>query len=145
MILKILLTKYSFMNETEKIDFEVLKTFFSSRNNIAAAFVFGSAKNAVVKPGSDIDIAILFNTMPDAEAKLDFYADLCDAVASDKPIDMVVLNSAEPILAFEAISGKRISNNNPEKTAEFSSYTSRLYEDTMANIQYQYSLRGHIT
>ena len=46
------------MNETEKIDFEVLKTFFSSRNNIAAAFVFGSAKNAVVKPGSDIDIAI---------------------------------------------------------------------------------------
>ncbi|MCF6177431.1 MAG: nucleotidyltransferase domain-containing protein [Victivallaceae bacterium] len=128
------------MNETEIIDFENLKKKFRYRNNIAAAFVFGSAQNAVVKPGSDIDIAILFDTMPATEEKFNLYADLCDAVASDKPIDMIVLNNAEPILAFEAISGKRISNNNPEKTAEFSSYTSRLYEDTMANIQYQYSL-----
>jgi predicted nucleotidyltransferase len=128
------------MNEIEKIDIEKLKVFFSERTNVTAAFIFGSAQNAEVKLGSDIDIAILFNIVPDAEHRLDFYTDLCDAIDSDKPIDMVVLNSAEPILAFEAISGKRISNNNPERTAEFSSYTSRLYEDTMANIQYQYSL-----
>ena len=132
--------KYSVMNEIEKIDIEKLKAFFFDRTNVAAAFIFGSAQNAEVKPGSDIDIAILFYVVLDAEHRLDFYTDLCDAIDSDKPIDMVILNNAEPILAFEAISGKRSSNNNPERTAEFSSYTSRLYEDTMANIQYQYSL-----
>ena len=78
---------------------------------------------------------------PDVKNRIDFYSDLCNAFNVDKPIDMTILNGADTILAFEAISGKRISNNIPEKTAEFSSYISRLYEDTMANIEYQYSLR----
>ena len=128
-------------NISEKLDFTSIKEFFKGKKNIASAFIFGSAQNGEVKPGSDIDIAILFNTLPEVKIRLDFYSDLCDALHMNKSIDMTVLNGADTILAFEAISGKRISNNNPEKTAEFSSYTTRLYEDTMVSIQYQYSLR----
>ena len=74
------------------------------------------------------------------EEKFNFYSLLCDVFNSDRVIDLIILNDAEPILAFEAISGIRIIDNYPEKTASYCSYISRVYEDTMVNIQYQHSL-----
>lgn len=128
-------------NILAQMDFPAVQEFFNGKENVASAFLFGSVHNGEVRPESDIDVAVLFNKTPGVKGRLDFYADLCDAFNSDKQIDMIVLNGAETILAFEAISGTVISNNKPEKTATFSSYISRLYEDTMANIEYQYSLR----
>lgn len=128
-------------DKTEYLDFAAVKEFFRDRENIASAFIFGSAQSGEVKQGSDVDVAVLFNTLPEVKEKFDFYSDLCDVLNLNKTIDLVVLNGAEPILAFEGISGTRVSNNNPQKTAAFSSYTSRLYEETMSSIEYQYSLR----
>lgn len=121
------------------LDLDNLKEFFRNRENIAAAFLFGSSQNGVVDDGSDVDIAILFNEKENIEYKFKLSADLSENVNVDD-IDMITLNNADTILAFEAISGKLLCNNNIEKTVDFISYTSRVYEDVMANIEYQQSL-----
>jgi hypothetical protein len=73
---------------------------------------------------------------------LNFNSQLCDLFSTIENIDMIVLNDVNEILAFEALSGKRVLNNNPHKTAEFTSYVSRVYEDNISNIEYQYSLKS---
>lgn len=47
-------------------------------------------------------------------------------------VDLVVLNHASPILAFEAISGVNLLCRAQTFQAEFFSLTSRFYEDDMA-------------
>ncbi|MEA2013599.1 MAG: nucleotidyltransferase domain-containing protein [Verrucomicrobiota bacterium] len=131
------------MNKTQqKLDLEALELFFLDRKDIASSFLFGSSQNGFIEPGSDVDIAVLFeNPNFSVEDKFNLYSELCTVVEITDKVDMIVLNKADIILAFEAISGKILSQNNPEKTADFASYTSRVYEDIMANIDYQYSLR----
>lgn len=124
----------------ERVDFSTLREFFKTQKNIFSVFVFGSSQNGEINTGSDLDVAILFQKAPSANEKLEIYSRLCDILKLEARIDMVVLNQVNTILAFEAITGKRVLDNNPEKTAEFCSYTSRVYEDVMANIEYQLSL-----
>jgi hypothetical protein len=50
-------------------------------------------------------------------------------------VDLVVLNKASPVLAFEAISGKNLLCKDPSFQAEFVSLTCRLYEDSMAMLE----------
>ena len=49
-------------------------------------------------------------------------------------IDIVILNTANPILAFEALSGKMLTCQNREEYETFFSLTCRLYEDEMMRI-----------
>ncbi|MCF6175359.1 MAG: hypothetical protein L3J71_06300 [Victivallaceae bacterium] len=41
------------------------------------------------------------------------------------------MNSANEILAFEILNGRYVDKKDPGKTAEFFSYTCRIYEDTI--------------
>jgi hypothetical protein len=59
-------------------------------------------------------------------------------------IDLVVLNADNPILAFEAISGRFLCKNDLEKTAAFFSLVCREYEDVMANLEDQQKMRRHV-
>jgi len=52
-------------------------------------------------------------------------------------VDLVVLNQADPILAFEAISGRFLCKNDQDQTAAFFSLVCREYEDVMANMEDQ--------
>ncbi len=69
-------------------------------------------------------------------------ADLSATIDIDN-IDMITLNNADTILAFEAISGRELCNNIKDKTVAFISYTSRVYEDVMINIKYQQKLNNY--
>ena len=51
-------------------------------------------------------------------------------------IDLCLLNSASPIMAFEVISGKRIFTNDLHKTAKFESLVMCEYEDENARLQH---------
>ena len=62
---------------------------------------------------------------------LDLLGRLQDALGLDE-VDLVVLNDANPILRFEAVSGRRLFTRDLLALAEFVSLTAREYEDEMA-------------
>lgn len=116
-----------------KANLEQLGDYLASRPDVICAVVFGSAQNGIVQNGSDLDLGILFTVKPEGDAYIDFLVATAEACDFDM-IDLVDLQTADPILAFEAISGRFICKPNPEKTAELASRISREYEDTMLRI-----------
>ena len=112
-------------------DWRHVATCLSKNDNVVAAWIFGSTIEGTVRPGSDIDMGVLFAVMPSVDELTGLRAALQDALAFDE-IDLVVLNEASPILRFEAISGRPVYVTDRENCASFVSLTAREYEDEMA-------------
>jgi len=127
---------------TVHVDLAHLSDCLAQDRRVVAATVFGSARDGLVRPGSDLDLAILFHEPLAPEEFLQFYADLCDLVPGVERVDLVRLNRADPILAFEAISGRFLCKNDPERAAAFFSLVCREYEDVMGNLEHQQRLVG---
>lgn len=107
---------------------------------VSSAWLFGSHAHGRARHDSDVDIAILTFSPLSSEELLRLSADLSWELREDR-VDLVELNQASPILAFEAISGKNILCKDPNLQAEFFSLTCRLYEDSMAMLERGYSYR----
>jgi uncharacterized protein len=78
-----------------------LKTFFKGRQEILLAFLFGSSARNRMRPSSDVDIGILFKTVPDLDAINDVAAELSSIL--QREVDLVVLNHASPILKMQIL------------------------------------------
>jgi predicted nucleotidyltransferase len=98
-----------------------IKDYFRSRDDIAAVFLFGSHATGKDRPDSDVDIAILFQTLPP-----DVIRDLVDTLMVDlsrllkKDIHPVILNHAgEELLAQVFKKGKCTVVNDQRKLAVF--------------------------
>ncbi len=100
---------------------------------VVAAWIFGSAQHGVIRPGSDLDIGVLFIRHPSWEEAGDVWVALQAALQLDA-VDMVTLNGASAILRFEAISGQPTYCRDVEARAAFASLTARQYEESMALI-----------
>ncbi len=124
-----------------EVDLNHLSAYLAADPRVVAATIFGSAQDGRVSPGSDLDLAVLFRTPLPAEEFLQFYSDLCDQIPGVEAVDLVRLDHANPILAFEAIRGRFLCKNDPDKTAEFFSLVCREYEDVMGNMEHQRRLR----
>ena len=97
---------------------------------IDGAWIFGSAKDGIVRPGGDVDIGVLMKKGSDCIG--DIHLELQRALNSDE-IDLVDLGNCEdPILGFEVLSGNRLLVRDVERVAEISSLIAREYEDEMA-------------
>lgn len=116
---------------SKRIDFEQAKTALEASAFVIAAWVFGSAQSGEVHPNGDVDIGVLFESPPSVDEQLNLLAGL-QAALNHEEIDLVVLNGANPILRFEAISGKALFCRDAGRRAEFASLTAREYEDSMA-------------
>ena len=101
-----------------------------SRPWVIAAWLFGSAQDGHVRPGSDVDIAVLAEPSPSLDQQLELQASL--SAATQEEVDLVLLNGASSILRFEALQGRPIYCRDPEQRAIFASRTAREYEDDMA-------------
>ena len=80
-----------------------LRAFFSRKKGIHTALLFGSFATNRVRPSSDVDIAVLLEKgveMPwGDQAKMSLKLDgICH-----REVDLVILNTAAPHLAFRAI------------------------------------------
>jgi len=104
---------------------------FSDDPRIVLATLFGSARDGVLKPGSDVDIAVLFSTPLSPTAFFDFYVDLTARLDFIPELDLVDLNRADSVLAFEALCGRRLLVRDADLTAAFASRVAREYEDDM--------------
>ncbi len=120
------------------IDWTQTQPVWATTPTVIAAWAFGSAQAGVLRPGGDIDIGILVEAPLTLVAQLDLLMRL-QAALHVEDIDLVILNNANPILRFEAISGRLLFCRDAQCRAEFASLTAREYEDEMA--LWQRSLR----
>ena len=119
------------------VDLDKLGEYLRRDSRVVGATVFGSARDGRVRPGSDLDLAVLFDEPLSGEEFLNFYSDLCDQVPGVEKVDLIRLNHADPILAFEAISGIFLCTNDVDKMAGYFSLVCREYEDVMGNLEHQ--------
>jgi len=89
---------------------ESLKTYFEGRDDIAFAFLFGSAARGRVRREGDVDIAVYFK--PEKEVEGEAFNKTYEGenrIALDlerllkKEVDLVVLNRARAVIADEII------------------------------------------
>lgn len=116
------------------VDWPHLEQVLAAAPHVVAAWVFGSARNGQIDEGSDLDIGVLFASKPSLDELLDLVADLQKALQFEN-IDLIPLNEANPILRFEAISGRAVFCRDAGRRAEFASLTAREYEDEMAMVE----------
>ena len=84
-------------------NFPELIACLAAQPGIVAAILFGSAAAGRLRPESDLDLALLFDyeQVPDEFAVLEMRAALEQCARRD--VDLIVLNQASPILAFQSV------------------------------------------
>lgn len=116
------------------IDFDRLVNVLQRYPNVLAAWLFGSAREGVVRQNSDIDLGVLFASKPTLEELANLRADLTEALHFEE-VDLIALNDADALLRFEAVSGRRLFVRDLEMVAAFVSLTAREAEDANALVQ----------
>lgn len=116
------------------VEVDLLKTVLSCQPNVTAAWLFGSQDTGRATSRSDVDIGVLGLGDFSTRQRLELAAQLETELRVNR-VDLVLLEKASPILAFEVILGTCLLNLDPESCASFVSLTSRLYEDSMATLQ----------
>jgi predicted nucleotidyltransferase len=116
-------------------DFNKLKTYFNSRGDAVAAYIFGSYASMKTVAESDIDIAVLLdreiNTEKSGFIKQEITKDIMELISFDK-VDVVILNLAPPLLCHEVIKkGELIYSGDEKKRIEFTANASTRYLDTV--------------
>lgn len=119
---------------SRQIDWQETVPIWEANSKIVAAWAFGSAQGGTVREGGDVDTAVLTTSPLSFEEQLTLLGQLQTALQTDD-IDLVILNDANPILRFEAVSGKRLFCRDLSVVASFVSLTAREYEDEMAQWQ----------
>lgn len=107
-----------------------LQASFKRENRILAAYLFGSyvTGNQTVK--SDIDVAVLLSEIP--EKMLEYYLHLIDEISQvlSGNVDLVILNTAPPILKHQIIKfGKLVYCRDEKSRIEFEARAEDEYLD----------------
>jgi hypothetical protein len=111
-----------------------LKAIFI-KHGVILAYLFGSHAEGRARLSSDVDIAVLLphDMMPlktfDKQFKL--MAELEDALAVNE-VDVVILNEAPPLLAFEVVKHGKVLYEDPvtRPAVDFAARTISVYADT---------------
>jgi len=92
-------------------------------DRVAALYLFGSHAQGAAGPSSDIDVGVLLAARVGREEyftlRLQYLGRCMDLLGTDK-VDLVILNDAPPILAYEVVSrGRLLCQNNREERVTF--------------------------
>lgn len=123
---------------SKQIDWESTVPIWQSAREIIAVWAFGSAQGGDVRIGGDVDVGVLVDRPLTFDEQLDLLGRL-QATLHIEDIDLVILNDANPILRFEAVSGRLLFCRDIQRMAAFVSLTAREYEAETA--QWQRALR----
>ena len=107
---------------------------------ICFALLHGSAKDAQVKQGSDIDLALFIEGQPTLEL-YEKVSKCAEVIAPSIHCDIGILNNAEPVYRFEALKGRLLFFRDEEQYLNFFSLTCREYESQVADYQRQQHYR----
>lgn len=107
-----------------------LKTFFSKQKEIHTAILFGSFAKNRIRSSSDIDFALLWDKKYLVSWTRQVNLSLTLEDICRREVDIVILNSASPHLAFRAIhEGKILFQRNRSFWNEFVVKIIRMNED----------------
>lgn len=107
-----------------------LTEYAAGREEIAAAYLFGSEAAGNVHPGSDVDVAFLFqrDKIPSTDELLQIQDELTSLF--EKETDVVVLNDASPIIRMQVLrKGKKVYERNRRAVNTFFVRTLNEYDD----------------
>lgn len=112
-----------------------INNYLYLREEVVVGYIFGSYSTERVRPKSDIDIAVLLRDDIDSKdygnIKLSIINDLIDLLSFDR-IDVVILNTASPLLSHEVIKkGMIIFSKNNAKRIQYTTYATIHYLDTI--------------
>lgn len=96
------------------------------------ALLMGSAKDGVVPPRSDLDLALYLKDRADRSIFSVVEDAVRPVVGREVRVDVGLLNGAEVVYRFEAIKGKLLFTRDKELWSAFFSLACREYETQMA-------------
>ena len=117
------------------LDIGRLKDYLFSRENLIAAYLFGSRASKTPRTESDIDIAVLLDSSVGRKdygfIKLSIINGLIELLSFDK-IDVVILNAAPPLLSHEILKkGALLFSKDEKKHLEYAVRATTRYLDTI--------------
>ncbi len=105
-----------------------VKQYFKDKHSASLVFLFGSHASKQANRFSDIDIGILFNTVPSHDEFNTIKEDLSALLKND--IDLVILNDASPIIKMQIIKkGVLVSQQHKNDYCNFYGDTVKQYDD----------------
>ncbi len=113
------------------LDVEAMARVFAADPRVVLAVLFGSSKDGRVREGGDVDVGVLLSPAPNPAEFFDYYVGLTARLPAIAELDLVDLNRAGTVLAFEALCGRRLFVRDPDAVAAFQSRVAREYEDDM--------------
>lgn len=115
--------------DTDRIE-DAAGTVFAERNDIVAAYLYGSAAEGTEHADSDIDIAVLFEQPPDDLPELDIAQELAAELDTPREIDVRVLNDAGLRFTHQVLKhGTQIYTCDEDAAVEFEEEFYRRYLD----------------
>ena len=117
--------------ENMTLDMERLAAVFAESPRVVFAVLFGSSMEGTVRHGSDVDIGVLLMPAPGPIEFFDFYVRTTARLPDVAELDLIDLSRAGSVLAFEALSGRRLFVRDAEALAAFASRVAREYESDM--------------
>ncbi|MEW6376157.1 MAG: nucleotidyltransferase domain-containing protein [Thermodesulfobacteriota bacterium] len=118
---------------------EKLKGYFESREDIYFAFLFGSHVMGKTFRESDIDVAIYFKDGYSFNSIKKIWGELEEILGKD--LDLVVLNTAPPLIGYTAIRGKSIAINDYRVYLDYMLSVSQESEDFREFVMDMWRLR----
>jgi hypothetical protein len=112
-------------DKTGKIDVSRLNELIPiliGDEGIVLAFLFGSYAQGKATSLSDVDIALLLSSEMPRDKYLHYqlrYSNLVSKILRDNRVDVVILNTASPLLAHEAIKGRILFERSPEARVNY--------------------------
>jgi len=86
--------------------YEQLKNYFQSAEAVLFAFLFGSHATGKVYNESDVDVAVYLQEGYSFDTVKKIWSDIESIVRKD--VDLIILNTAPPLIAQAALKGKPI-------------------------------------
>ena len=128
--------------DAEQIKIELVPTFAKYREDILAAYLFGSEAKGTTSSSSDIDIALLTRNCDKtngAALKFSLYADICRKLKRND-IDLVLLNLSGNLMLNDEIirNGKVLYSTDDEARERFELEV--LHSSTDFKFQRQYAM-----
>ena len=112
--------------------------FFSTKDNVTLAYLFGSTVRGDANQLSDVDIAIKFDeslSKKDVfDAELNLISELTGILKTDK-VDLIVMNDAPLLLNYNIIKNGKILKSDESKRVQFEKKILSTYPDGMYCIE----------